>query len=296
MRSLVVEFSHLWPQDRMKLLMPLLNKVKFVYFPDDRHLFGKIRSPHQVVVVVRSAELADIGNLVSYGFEHFIQLERPDFGSELLAAALMVVRPAAFAKNPIPFFFNGFQKATKDSIFEPHFTVQFKKSSDKSYLIDRMALFFKQSKKLSAVSELCVHAAEEMISNALFHAPVRASGERLYENLDRRLGVIVPDEKHCNLFVGASDYRVIVGVEDQFGSLKKHLMLEHVERVFSKRQMTPSQSRTGGGLGLRFMLESSANFYLLVEAEKRTLVACGFLLAGMRKNTSQDKHVHIAFR
>ena len=254
-----------------------------------------IRQPAKCIVVMNSGDMSDVLSLVAMGYQHCIQRKRKDFSAELLASALMVLRPQAFDTNPIPFFFTGFSPAKDASPTDTHMRMELSKSAEKDGAITKLEGFLRQNTKLSAISELCVQAADELISNALFSAPVRFDGSRLYQEVDRTQNVTLPPEKQASFFCCYSDYRVIVGCEDKYGSVNKHLLLDHLEMVFEKDKVRVRNNSAGAGLGLRYIIENSANFYLYGEKNKRALFACGFVLEGQKANLSPEKHFHLSF-
>ena len=87
-----------------------------------------------------------------------------------------------------------------------------------------------------------------------------------------------------------------IGCEDPFGSLERQTILNRLVEIYSQRQSAPIMSTAGAGMGLKFMIENCANFYMFCEKRKRSIVACTFLLEGRRKNIGQANHLHISVR
>ena len=65
--------------------------------------------------------------------------------------------------------------------------------------------------------------------------------------------------------------------------------------MFNEGGVGFSTSSGGAGLGVRYLIENSANFYTVVDPGKFTLMACGFLLKGVKANVTTPKHFHISF-
>ncbi len=294
MKSVFQVYQTLWPEDKRANLEPLLSRVPVLHFPDDRDKFSQVM-PHLVVLVVSKIKVKDVLSLIDLGFEHIVQADREDFAKELLASSLMTLRPQAFLKNPIPFFLSGFDSERIISDPDRHLILRFTKQSEKATLLDWLGVFLDRNPATATIRDLCLQAADEMISNALFNAPVRPSGKRAYKDLPRNSEIELPSSQACSLFACFADERVVLGCEDPFGSLDKGLLLNHLRDVFRDDAATMKYSAGGAGLGLRHLIENAANFYVLVNEGKSTLVACGFVLRGLKANMTIAKHMHLSF-
>lgn len=295
MKSVFEVYRTLWPEDKVAELKPLLSQVPVLHHPEDRGLYTKVMS-HLVVLVVKDIPLKDLMTLADLGFEHIVQMNREDFAKELLASSLMVLRPEAFLKNPIPFFLTGFDSATVTSNPDRHLIMRFTKQKEKSTLLEWLGVFLDRNSATAALRDICLQAADELVSNALFNAPIRPSGKRAFKDLARDSDIELPTTQAGTLFACFADDRVIVGCEDAFGSLEQQAFLSHLREIFREDLATVKYSTGGAGLGFRYLLENSANFYILVNKGKSTLVTCSFLLKGLKANLSVAKHVHISFK
>lgn len=288
----------MWPAGSRRALERVLADTEYVVFPDDGDLIKKVGFPSRTVVVGKEASLQAITKLVGLGFEHIVQRTRKDFPAELLASALMTLRPAAFVANPMPFFFNGFSvpdEKASGSTQETHIELSLRSSQEKDYARGRLEAFLAQDSRLSGIQDLVLQAAEELMTNAFYSGPVRPDGSRPFQNLDRRTKVDLPGKQVVNLFAHYSDYRLVVGCQDPFGSLERARLVDVFRDVIREDKIVPKAGTGGAGMGFRYMVENSANFYVLVDSGVRTIVACGFLLQGQRANLSANKHVHLAF-
>lgn len=295
MKSVFDEYNSLWPSEALQTLQPLLSRVPVLNLPQDRNELSRV-VPHMVVLVVKNVKLTDIVTMADMGFEHIVQRDREDFAQELLAAALMVVRPKAFLNNPVPFFLSGF--ASEKVINDPdrNLIMRFTKSQEKKTLLDWLEQFLKRKKQTSAIRDLCLQVADEMITNALFNAPIRPSGKRVFKDMARNSDIELPTNKAASLFACFADQRVVLGCEDSFGSLEKSTLMEHLMAMFKESRAQVSYTGGGAGLGFRYLLENAANFYVLVNPGVSTVVACGFMLKGIKSNLTMAKHVHLSFQ
>ncbi|MGZ3722132.1 MAG: hypothetical protein ACXVA9_04325 [Bdellovibrionales bacterium] len=295
MISVFEEYKQLWPESSLKEIKPLLSKVNVLHYPRDQRMIGNVTPENVVVVTERN--LYD-GNIPIFeaGFEHCVQSGREDFAPELLASSLMALRPAAFMKNPITFFFNGFQSSKAAAESGRHVRYDFTSSVEKDGIIKRLDQFLDYNNQMASLKDICLQTADEMITNALFHAPVRASGLRPNSKLARDGEATMPTGKHGTLFACFSDQRVIIGCTDPFGSLEKLGFLLHLRSIFKESAANMRVQGESAGIGFKYLIESAANVYVLVTKKKQTLIACGFLLKGLKANSTASKHLHFSFR
>lgn len=292
MRSILQDFSHLWPKSREAALAPILSKVTYLKYPEDSNLLGLEKRPDKVVVITSGEDFFAIRPFIFNGFRHFVNRNRGDLPQELLASCLMIVKPSMFVQNPIPFFLAGFSNLQILTDTERNLTLSFRKSTQKSEILHELEVFLAKNPKTKSLSDICIQSADELITNALFNAPVDADGERMFLNIDRQEAVEYPPDKKATLFACFSDDRITLGCEDTFGSMTVTEMYQYLRTNFSSDLSIPRENTGGAGLGLKMIMENSANFYLFSERYRRSLVAASFLLSGLKSNMSNRKHFH----
>ena len=296
MKSVYEAYPELWKGFEQPELKELLSSVSCVKYPMDATDLLSVKTVSKTVVVMHNTNLKQAAEVIGLGFEHCVQADRPDFAQELLAATLMAARFEAFVRNPVPFFFTGFRDPKQAKNIDANLTLPFKSSTEKDDLLTKFQTFLSQHPKLKAVSDLCTQAADEMLSNAMYSAPIDQQGESIFQDFDRATPVSYPPGKYGTLFASFSDYRVVVGVEDPFGSLNKAQFWQHLSSILKPGALTAKRTAGGAGLGIRFMIDNAANFYVYSDKKKRTVFACGFLLKGVKANLNFNKHLHCSFR
>ncbi len=294
MRNVFDDFKHLWPESRHQTLAPILKSVCYLRLPsEDVQLVQRLR-PETTVIVSDEPKLINLTAMASMGFEHIIQASRPDFAQELLVAALMISRPLAFQQNPMPFLLAPPASATSLELFENHLKVPIRASTEKLGALDQLQTFLAQTSRMDAISDLCLQTADELITNALFGAPTDNHGAPLFLKRPRTSNVVLPFNASVNLFAHTNGDRLIIGAQDSFGSLHKDLILKRLNELYSNPKAPPLYSGLGAGLGFKFMIDNSANFYVHSQARKSTFVAAGFILSGQRANLTASKHFHFS--
>ena len=296
MRNLIAEFTHLWPPSRQHAISHLLKDIRVLRLPEDLNHVGLGDTSNTLVVIEPEGESLNPMEFLLKGYEHVLYSSRKDFGAQLFASCLMSKRPDTFTENPIPYFFHGFSPLIEDANRETNFIRHFDRSEEKPFLINELGQFFKQDRALRNIEDICLQAADEMISNALYNAPVGTTGERLYQTVPRDVDVSLPRGKKAKLFSCFTSQKVVIGCEDLFGSLDRPTILNRLVEIYANKQVSPIMCTAGAGMGLKFMIENCANFYMFGENKKRSIVACTFLLEGRRKNIGQANHLHISIR
>lgn len=296
MRNLFDEFSGLLPPSRSQALKQILKDFSVLRIPTDLAEFTQAPRDRTIVVVDEIYPEFNPMDFFVAGFEHVIYFGREDFLSELLSSCWMTLRPGSFADNPIPFFFNGFVPESFHPVVENNFLKKFNTSQEKPFLINELEFFLSQYTGLMDIKDICLQSADEMIMNALYNAPVDAAGKRLFMDTPRDVPVQLPPEKNISLFACFSPTKVIIGCEDSFGSIEREPILDGLAQIYAKSKIVPVESQGGGGLGVKMMIENSANFYMYSQKNRKSVIACGFLLQGRRKNVSANKHIHISIR
>jgi hypothetical protein len=189
------------------------------------------------------------------------------------------------------FYVPYYSEATDERV---NLVLEFSGSLEKPSLIESLDVFLDQDQGTFNIKELCIQSADEMITNAIFNAPVNTAGQRLNSAMARNSDVSMPGGKKGRFFASTSGNRAIVGSEDPFGSLQRQTVLERLEQIYDHTVVSPKIGAGGAGLGLKYMIDNSANFYLYCEYGKKTVIACAFMLKGMKSNTSPIKHFHIS--
>lgn len=123
--------------------------------------------------------------------------------------------------------------------------------------LEKMTEFFEAANVGVRTIELLRDAAEELLTNAFYDAPVAAGAS---EPISRTQDVALPDDCACDLAYGAREDLAIVRVRDPFGSLPRHRLVEVLARCARPdMQVQVDESMGGAGLGL-WRIFSGASF------------------------------------
>ena len=115
--------------------------------------------------------------------------------------------------------------------------------------LDRMREFMAENGIAERTIEQLRDAAEELLTNAFYDAPVTAGA---YDQpISRELDVALPDKYACDLAYGVHRELAIVRVRDPFGSLSRRRLVEVLSRCArTDMQVEVDESMGGAGLGM----------------------------------------------
>ena len=124
--------------------------------------------------------------------------------------------------------------------------------------IERMSEFFDGNGVSSRSSQMLRDAAEELLTNAFYDAPVAAKAMK--KPVSRSEDVKLPDDSACDLAYGCRDDLAVVRVRDPFGSLTRQRLVEVLTRCArTDMGVEVDESMGGAGLGM-WRIFSGASF------------------------------------
>ncbi len=149
--------------------------------------------------------------------------------------------------------------------------------------LERMGEFFESNGVGGRTVQLLRDAAEELLTNAFYDAPVSAGA--VQQPISRTQDVMLPDDSACNMVYGCRDDLAIVRVQDPFGSLSRTRLVEVLTRCArTDMQVEVDETMGGAGLGL-WRVFSAATFVAISVVNNRHtefLVGIGKRLPGPR--------------
>jgi hypothetical protein len=112
--------------------------------------------------------------------------------------------------------------------------------------------------------------ADEMLTNALYTAPVDSSGNRPNADLPRTVKVELEEPAAIELELRCDGQRLGISTIDPFGSLEPEIVLGSLRRCFERA--TPRMGTGGAGLGLYLLLGALSHVVFDVARHRRTEV------------------------
>jgi CheY-like chemotaxis protein len=126
--------------------------------------------------------------------------------------------------------------------------------------------------------------ADELISNAIFHAPVDETGAHFRRNSDRSMLRDLSATEQVHVRYACDSRYLIVEVTDRFGSLIVDNILPYVAKCYAEQDGKVSLMESGAGIGLSMVCASCDQFVFNL-APGKSCQAIG--LFDLRKYPSQ---------
>jgi hypothetical protein len=133
--------------------------------------------------------------------------------------------------------------------------------------LERMSAFFDTKGVSARTIQLLRDAAEELLTNAFYDAPVAAGA--LDQPISRTQDVSLPDDSACDMVYGCREDLAVVRVRDPFGSLSRTRLVEVLTRC-ARTDMRVEVDETMGGAGLGlWRIFSAASFVAIAVVNNR---------------------------
>jgi len=147
-------------------------------------------------------------------------------------------------------------------------------ASSRGARLEKMTDFFEHNGVGARTLQQLRDAAEELLTNAFYDAPVAAGA--LKQPVPRTQDIALPDESACDLAYGCRDDLAIVRVRDPFGSLSRRRLVEVLSRCArSDMQVEVDETMGGAGLGMWRIFSGASFVSVLVAKNRHTEVLVG---------------------
>lgn len=227
------------------------------------------------------------------GLQHVVQMTNSQLEDELNTSALMISDSCLFFKKPVSSVLDPINAETKEDrdfiIWEKEFTYKETKTRD----LDELEEFLRNIVKQNSTVQSLRLIADELYTNAIYNAPLSKIGRQILK--------IVPIRKYnkpktARIFIAKDDKRLIIGCEDQFGSLKISKLMNHVKSIYKNgvAESIRFTSSTGAGIGTYMVMQACSSYIAAVFENKKTLVM-GIVPLGIssKKREGLPKNIHL---
>jgi hypothetical protein len=145
-------------------------------------------------------------------------------------------------------------------------------SSEKEEIMDRVGGFINGLGIQPRLANLFCIVADELISNALYNAPVDAKGEHRYKDQPRLIDVVLKEHEQANVRLCFDGRRLGLSVTDPFGSLLSEKVTGYLVRCLRMGEDQLSSQRGGTGIGLYQTFSLLSHMILNLSLGRRTEV------------------------
>lgn len=194
-------------------------------------------------------------------------------------APTLYARLVGAALNPSPF---GLSRYFPEA--PPITNLKITRSGQKRAAVDAIQNFFTKQRVNSRLAALVAQACDELLMNAIFDAPVLPNGMPLRRGTGRDADFELIEQEHVHLDMASSDDYVGICVSDQFGSLKKSVLMGFLSKDYYGQEYVLRKGDPGAGLGLHGIVQSGLSLLFLSKPGARTEVMIFFAKGASYKN------------
>jgi signal transduction histidine kinase len=148
--------------------------------------------------------------------------------------------------------------------------VQLKNSKDKEKILEAAGGFAAGVGVQTRLSDLFCLVVEELVTNAIYDAPVDAQGRHRFSHLSRSQEVALDPHESITITLCCDGRRLGLSVSDPFGSLMPKKVADYLVKCFRKGDNQVDRKEGGAGLGLYYVFESLSHMIVNVQRGSRT--------------------------
>jgi hypothetical protein len=150
--------------------------------------------------------------------------------------------------------------------------------ADKAPFLNQFEVYLTELDCPQSVVPSIVTVAEELILNAVVHAPRHDNGAPKYEELGPHPDLVLEPHEYVDVAYGCDGQRLMLSVTDNFGRLNKNTLYDYLSRGFDQTQMEAESKPGGAGLGLSLSFRSIHQLIFNIQESVRTEVIAGWYL------------------
>jgi hypothetical protein len=213
---------------------------------------------------------------------------------EMQSAAVIKKDPEVYFQNPATAILRPSELGTKKDSDSLIFHKEFNSSKQKPALIEDMKNTLSNLTKSSSLIIEILALSDELITNAIYNAPYVDPISHHHTKVDRATSVELAKDKFARVFMAEDGQRLVVGVEDPFGSLNVKTYLQRTQQCYLKGLKDSINFGPGGaGIGSFIIFNTGSSLYLGVKPGSSTIIACviPYKMSGRRRE-QMPKHLH----
>lgn len=130
----------------------------------------------------------------------------------------------------------------------------------------------------AAIIPEIVTVVDELILNAVIHAPRLPDGAPKYEAEGATAGLVLEPHEHIEVTYGCDGRSLMVSVSDNFGRLDGPTLYTYLSRRFQGQKVAVEHKPSGAGLGLSFAAHSIHQLVFNIHDTVRTEAIAGWYL------------------
>jgi CheY-like chemotaxis protein len=174
---------------------------------------------------------------------------------------------------------------------EHHFL---RNSVQKNELLDRVDRFSEPHPLPARLKDHFKSVADELITNAVYNAPICPEGQHRYSALSRTVPVQLEAQQQVSLELAFDGHRLALAVTDPFGSLTPSTVLRSLTNCFQEGSLQINVGSGGAGMGLFYSLTSVSQMIINIQPGVRTeMIGILDVVGNYRNFVQQPKSFHL---
>lgn len=155
-------------------------------------------------------------------------------------------------------------------------TIEIIRSTHKFDSVEAVRSFAQQIGFKTRNATAIASTVDELIMNAVFDAPVDEFGNQLHSALDRATDFSLNGRQVVKMNISVEQKTLMISVQDQFGSLQRQTLLDHILRSYSSAEYRVRNTTASAGLGIAQSFEKGASFVFTFKSNEFTDVTVLF--------------------
>jgi hypothetical protein len=168
-----------------------------------------------------------------------------------------------------------------------------KSSEDKRKLVRRAEQFATQLGLAKGIASKFALVVDELVTNAVYNAPVDTHGRPLYRSTDRTQPVTLKESQWARVKLCSDGRRLAAAVTDPFGSLSREKLLSTLAKCYRRADDQVNEKPGGAGLGLYEIFEASSSLVVNVRPGERTELIAFLDLGPPGSRSRQSKSMNV---
>ena len=165
---------------------------------------------------------------------------------------------------------------------------------DKEAALDRVTAFAESLRLTKRLSSTLCTVADELVTNALYNAPMSREGAPRFAHLHRNEPVMLEPGEQVVMQLCSDGRRLGISARDPFGSLQPQRVLEYLVKCLRRGSDQVDDKEGGAGLGLYFIFDAAAHFVVNVAPGSSTeMIGLIDIATGFRGIASRSKSFNL---
>ncbi len=164
----------------------------------------------------------------------------------------------------------GLDRYLSEILNERSFTIR--SSDEKTSVIAATEDFATESGCNTRISQQIATAVDELITNAIYNAPVDSKGYRRYAHIPRQVPILLEPNETIRIRIATDGRRIGLSALDPFGSLTADRVVDYLAKCYLGGDNQIDSKEGGAGLGLYFLFNLLNSFVINIAPGRATEV------------------------